>query len=321
MPTKIRVIDSHTGGEPTRIIYQGGPDLGTGSLQEQLGNFRREFDHIRTTTILEPRGSDVLVGGLLTNSNHPDCDHGIIFFNNLGFLGMCGHGTIGLMSTLKHLGRIEDGLHQIDTPVGVVAAKVEGDETTLTNVDSYCLKQDVEIEVTGLGKIVGDVAWGGNWFFLVKNYEGDLVQDNTTKLLQDAMAIRNTLTENQITGLDGAWIDHVELFGPAVSRQNDSRNFVLCPGGEYDRSPCGTGTSAKLACLAAEKKLEPGKTWLQESIIGSLFSGSFQWSEKNAPKEAVGPLITPVITGSAFVCGQAELIINPKDPFRNGIVS
>lgn len=321
MPTKISVIDSHTGGEPTRIIIDGGPDLGNGPLDQRLARFQSEFDHLRKATVLEPRGSDVLVGGWLTTPHAPDCAAGIVFFNNLGYLGMCGHGTIGLMTTLKYLGRIEDGTHRIDTPVGVVVAEVSGNQTTLTNVDSYCLTQDVSVQVAGLGEIIGDIAWGGNWFFLVKNYSGQLTPDNTRKLTEDAMAIRSALDEQNITGTDGAWIDHVELFGPAGSSENDSRNFVLCPGGAYDRSPCGTGTCAKLACLAASGQLPPNQNWNQESIIGSLFSARYQLATQPSPPEAVGPMITPTITGTAYVCGQADLILNPDDPFRHGIPS
>ena len=311
----IKVIDSHTGGEPTRIIVDGGPDLGTGPLDERRAVFREKFDEVRSAVVNEPRGSDVLVGGLLCQPAAHDCAAGIIFFNNTGFIGMCGHGTIGLMVTLKHLGRINTGQHRIDTPVGVVTAQLgDAGEVVLQNVPSYRLHKDVSVDVPEYGTVVGDVAWGGNWFFLVKDSPETLTVGNTSHLSRVTLQIRNALDDQGITGSNGAWIDHVELFGPAVDPNIHSRNFVLCPGGAYDRSPCGTGTSAKLACLAADGKLAEGEVWLQESIVGSVFSASYQ----NA--EPAGHII-PTIVGSAHVCGEATLILDPTDPFCMGIRS
>ncbi|MEL7499248.1 MAG: proline racemase family protein [Planctomycetota bacterium] len=316
MPDIIKVIDSHTGGEPTRIVIEGGPDLGHGPFANRVEQFRQHHDHLRRAIITEPRGSDVMVGGLLVPPTQAEYSAGIIFFNNHDYLGMCGHGTIGLMSTLKHLGRIEDGSHLIETPVGVVACRMEHHTSTLENVPSYRLAANVTLEVPGIGTVVGDIAWGGNWFFLVKNGNYDLTASNVSELTRVTLAIRTALSDQGITGSSRQWIDHVELFGPAHDPDNDSRNFVLCPGGAYDRSPCGTGTSAKVACLAADGKLQPGQVWRQESIIGSVFTATYRQSNDPSSESVV-----PSITGSAFVCGETDLILNPNDPFCMGIPS
>lgn len=315
----IKVIDSHTGGEPTRIIVDGGPDLGTGDLAIRLDRFRDEFDSIRSAVVNEPRGSDVIVGGLLCEPTNPSFATGIIFFNNAGYLGMCGHGTIGLMVTLKHLGLIEDGSHNIETPVGPIVARLSENQVTVANVPSYRFKKDVEVEVPGYGKVVGDIAWGGNWFFLVKNSEEKLLVQNARHLTEVTLQIRTALESNEITGAGGAWIDHVELFGNPLDPNNNSRNFVLCPGGAYDRSPCGTGTSAKLACLAADRKLGEGEIWRQESIVGSVFECTYETLPSGVGDPATEPKITPSITGQAFISGESNLILNPEDPFCMGI--
>ena len=313
----IKVIDSHTGGEPTRIIVDGGPDLGAGSLVDRMNQFRDRFDEIRSAVVNEPRGSDVIVGGLICEPTDKEFACGIVFFNNSGYLGMCGHGTIGLMVTLKHLGKIADGEHKIETPVGPVVANLHGNEVTVQNVPSYRLKADVEVEVPDYGTVIGDVAWGGNWFFLVKNSAEELTVSNADHLTRVSLQIRAALESQGVTGADGEWIDHVELFGPAENAENDSRNFVLCPGGAYDRSPCGTGTSAKLACLAADGKLVPGEIWKQESIVGSVFTCSYQYLNDDDRMEI--EQIIPTITGQAYICGESNLILDPNDPFCMGI--
>ncbi len=309
----IQVVDSHTGGEPTRVVIEGGPDLGTGSLSDRATRFRSEFDAVRSAVVNEPRGSDVIVGALLIEPHEPDCSAGVIYFNNASVLGMCGHGTIGLMVTLRHLGRIEPGEHRLDTPVGVVTATLLDDSRVrVRNVRSYRYRKDAEVDVPGIGTVKGDIAWGGNWFFLVSDHDESIEASNTRRLTDVTIRIANALNEQGVTGEFGA-IDHIELFAAPKSAQNHSRNFVLCPGFAYDRSPCGTGTSAKLACLAADGKLAPGETWLQESIIGSVFEGSYEPAEEGG--------VLPTITGSAFVNGEASLILNPADPFCSGIVA
>ncbi|HQX51562.1 MAG TPA: proline racemase family protein [Planctomycetaceae bacterium] len=314
----LKVIDSHTGGEPTRIIVEGGPNLGTGSLRERLNIFREQFDDIRSAVINEPRGSDVLVGGLLCTPTDPTCAAGIIFFNNTGYLHMCGHGTIGLMVTLRWMKQLGPGAHRIETPVGIVTATLLDEQrVSVQNVSSYRYRKSVTVDVPGHGPVTGDIAWGGNWFFLVSDHGQDLELARVKELTDFTLRIREALESNRITGADGGEIDHIELFGPPSQATADSRNFVLCPGGAYDRSPCGTGTSAKLACLAADGKLQAGSIWRQESIVGSIFEGSWQLDGNSAEKHA----IIPTITGSAWVTGESSLILQSTDPFHAGIRS
>jgi 4-hydroxyproline epimerase len=311
LPRRIDVIDSHTGGEPTRVVVAGGPDLGTGPLAERRALLRQQHDWLRAAVVNEPRGSDVLVGALLCEPADPSCVAGVIFFNNVGYLGMCGHGTIGVAVTLAHLGRIGPGTYRLETPVGVVAFEYAGgNEVAFENVPSYRLAAGVTVHVEGVGPLTGDVAWGGNWFFLVGEHGQELDPANVDRLTAFTWRIRQALVRQGITGAGGAEIDHIELFGPPRWAGADSRNFVLCPGKAYDRSPCGTGTSAKLACLYADGKLKPGQTWRQESIVGSLFDGSVR---------VVDGQVIPRIQGSAYVCAEATLLLDPNDPFRLGI--
>ena len=308
---KIRVIDSHTGGEPTRLVVSGGPDLGSGPLRIRLDRFRAEHDDFRSAVVNEPRGSDVMVGALLCEPVDPSCAAGVIFFNNVGYLGMCGHGTIGLVATLSYLDRIKPGEHRIETPVGTVSAILhDGGEVTVNNVPSYRSAAKVAVDVPGFGPVCGDVAWGGNWFFLVEAQGHELVLNNVEPLTNFTWAIRQALRTQRITGANGEEIDHIELFGPSQQPGVNSKNFVLCPGKAYDRSPCGTGTSAKLACLYADGKLREGQVWKQESIVGSVFEGSIKVRDGH---------VHPSIKGSAFVNADANLVLDPRDPFCIGI--
>ncbi|HLV85664.1 MAG TPA: 4-hydroxyproline epimerase [Candidatus Sulfotelmatobacter sp.] len=305
----IRIVDSHTGGEPTRLIISGGPDLGSGPLADRVNRFRTQHDAFRSAVVNEPRGSDVMVGALLCEPVDRSCAAGVIFFNNVGYLGMCGHGTIGLIATLAYLKRIRPGQHRIETPVGVVSATLhDSGEVSVHNVPSRRSEANVAVEVSGYGRVQGDVAWGGNWFFLVRNHPMELSVKNVEALTAFTWAIRQALKAQGIQGDDGEEIDHIELFGP--SQLADSKNFVLCPGKAYDRSPCGTGTSAKLACLYADGKLKEGETWKQESIVGSVFEGSITVRDGK---------IYPTIKGSAFVNSEATLVLDPQDPFCMGI--
>jgi 4-hydroxyproline epimerase len=307
----VRVIDSHTGGEPTRLVVNGGPDLGTGSLSERLKLFRTRYDDFRSAVVNEPRGSDVMVGALLCEPVDPSCAAGVIFFNNVGYLGMCGHGTIGLIATLAYMGRIEPGEHKIETPVGLVRAMLHNSgEVTVNNVASYRKSANVRVEVPDHGTVSGDIAWGGNWFFLVREHPLELTLNNVDRLSAFTRAIKDALRANGITGDEGKEIDHIELFAPARIPGVDSRNYVLCPGNAYDRSPCGTGTSAKLACLYADGKIQEGQVWRQESMIGSVFEGSIQLRDGK---------VYPSIKGRAFVNAEAELVLDPRDPLRMGI--
>jgi 4-hydroxyproline epimerase len=310
-PRRVRVIDSHTGGEPTRLVISGGPDLGNGPLSERLERFRREHDDFRSAVVSEPRGSDVMVGALLCKPVDAACVAGVIFFNNVGYLGMCGHGTIGVIASLSYLKRITPGAHRIETPVGTVSAVLhESGEVTVHNIASYRSSANVAVEVPGYGLVHGDVAWGGNWFFLVHEHKMELTLGNVEELTSFAWAIRQALRGQGICGADGKEIDHVELFDRSHLPGVDSRNFVSCPGKAYDRSPCGTGTSAKLACLYADGKIREGQIWRQESIVGSVFEGSVQVRDGK---------VYPSIKGSAFVNAEAELVLDSRDPLCMGI--
>ncbi|SRR5579883_742289 len=308
---KIHVIDTHTGGEPTRVVIAGGPELGTGPLAERLGIFRDRHDRFRSAVVNEPRGSDVMVGALVLEPIDPTAAAGVIFFNNVGYLGMCGHGTIGVAVALAHLGRIGDGTHRLETPVGTVAVTLDGPNTvTIDNVESYRLAKDVSVEVPGLRTYVGDVAWGGNWFFLVHEHGETLRVANVERLTEVTWGLRQALWAQGIRGTGGAEIDHIELIGPPSLPGADSKNFVLCPGRAYDRSPCGTGTSATIACLVADGRLAEGQVWRQESIIGSLFEASAR---------IVAGRVRPRIRGTAYVSAESTLILDPADPFAWGI--
>jgi 4-hydroxyproline epimerase len=284
---RITIIDSHTGGEPTRVVLDG-------VSADELEKYRRAI-------ICEPRGHEVIVGALLVEPKDASCVAGVIFFNNVGLLGMCGHGMIGVIATLRHLGRIHSGEHRIETPVGVVTALLHDDgRVSVRNVPSYRKAKGVKA-----GGVTGDVAYGGNWFFLVADHGLELTLKNVAQLTRATLAMRAAI---HAAGFPE--VDHVELFSPPRDATNHSRNFVLCPGGEYDRSPCGTGTSAKLACLAADGKLAPGEVWRQESILGSVFEGRYK---------AAGDDVIPTITGEAFITAETTLILDPADPFTLGI--
>jgi 4-hydroxyproline epimerase len=305
----IRVIDSHTGGEPTRLVMDGGPDLGAGPLPVRLARFRERFDAYRSAIVNEPRGSDTLVGALLVKPHRAGCSVGVIFFNNVGYLGMCGHGTIGLIESLRFVGRLAPGAVKIDTPVGAVEGQLHADgQITVSNVASYRTARQFTVHVAGVGPVVGDVAWGGNWFFLISQHGQIIDLQHVEELTQFAWAVRAALNAQ-----GHPLVDHIELFGRSDGPDAHSRNFVLCPGKAYDRSPCGTGTSAKLACLAADGQLAEGEAWVQESVIGSRFVGRYRWRDR-----AKGE-ITPTITGTAHVTGETVLNLDPEDPFCWGI--
>jgi 4-hydroxyproline epimerase len=308
---RIEIIDSHTGGEPTRVVVAGFPDLGEGTMAERRERLAREHDRWRRATLLEPRGSEVLVGALLCAPQDPAHAAGVIFFNNAGYLGMCGHGTIGLVATLAYLGRMAPGEHVIETPVGPVRATLHEDgRVSVRNVPAYRLATGVRVTLPTGQVVTGDIAWGGNWFFLCADHGQAVRPDRVNELTAYADMLGQALLAQGHRGADGAVIDHIELFADVDPALADSRSFVLCPGRQYDRSPCGTGTSAKLACLAAAGKLPPGQVWRQASVIGSVFDG---WYERG------GDHIVPTIRGQAFISAEATLLIDPDDPFGWGL--
>lgn len=307
----VSIVDSHTAGEPTRVVLSGGPDLGSGTLAERVEIFREQHDCFRRGVVMEPRGSEIVVGALLCQPVDPAAQAGVIFFNDVGYLGMCGHGTIGLVTTLAHLGRLTPGVHLIETPVGNVHTELYSDgSVSVRNVPSYRYREAVSVHVPGYGNFSGDIAWGGNWFFLVSEHNYELTLDNRNLLVAVTTAIRFALAAKGITGRDGAPIDHIELFSVPHDPANSSRNFVLCPGASFDRSPCGTGTSAKMACLYAAGKLKPGELWRQEGILDTVFSGSIS---------PAGDCVIPNINGRAWITAESTLLFDPTDPFREGI--
>jgi len=312
---RIPYLDSHTGGEPTRLIHTLPFDPGAGPASIKLARIQRDYDNFRATILNEPRGADVLVGAYLIEPDDPTCAFGAIFFNNVGYLGMCGHGTIGLIASLAYMGRVEPGAIRVETPVGVVEATLHKNKfgatypnrVSVRNVPAFRLLKDLTVDVGG--RIIhGDVAWGGNWFFLVHDHGLDVSMQNLEELTEFAWLVRKNLTANRITGTGGAEIDHIELF--SLTNQADSKSFVLCPGKSYDRSPCGTGTSANLACLYADGKLTQGQLWRQQSVVGSIFESSV---------DIMDGQIIPTITGEAWVMAEGHLLVDERDPFKNGI--
>ncbi|MBS1705285.1 MAG: proline racemase family protein [Armatimonadetes bacterium] len=309
---RIRVVDSHTGGEPTRVILEGQLSLAGATMAERRDYFRNHYDRYRTGVLCEPRGSDVLVGAVLTDPVETGSDVGVIFFNNVGYLGMCGHGTIGVVETLRFLDRVDVGRIKLDTPVGCVTAELHpSGEVSIQNVPSYLLAQDVPVEVPGVGRVEGDIAYGGNWFYIIHEPEYEISLARASELTTLTLRIMDALEAAGITGAEGAKIDHIELSGKPTLEAADSKNFVMCPGGAYDRSPCGTGTSAKLACLATRGLLSENQSYLQESVTGSVFRGSVI---------RAGSSWIPTITGRAHITASSELTFDPVDPIRWGLV-
>jgi proline racemase len=330
--TCFRVIDSHTGGEPTRTLIGGGPNLdgsetspfdvasfllpkgnGTGAVsmftvKQRVDILKNHFDHYRRSLVNEPRGSEVMVGALVIPPHDPKNLAGVIFFNNVGYLGMCGHGTIGVVETLRYLGLLEPGLQTLETCVGDVRVKLHTDSrVTVENVPSYRIQTKHVVSIAGLPTLHADIAYGGNWFCLIECPDPAWLDLGYSELIALTQKILEEVRK------DYPEVDHVELFGPPRDSRNHSRSFVLCPGGQFDRSPCGTGTSAKLACLAADGKLSPEETWRQESIIGSVFEAEYQW------KDFENKIILPSITARAFVNGDFTVIADEEDPFAWGI--
>lgn len=315
--SSINVVDSHTEGEPTRVVIAGGPELEGATFAQRWEALQNDHDDFRRTVILEPRGIEATVGVLLCEPDSDEYAAGILFFNNKGYLDMCGHGTIGVAATLAYLGRLPLGVSKFQAPAGIIEVDLlSQNEVAITNVSSYLLHADVSIEVAGHGEVVGDIAYGGNWFFIVQP-PVELSQANGGQLLDLAAEIKASLVKMSFPGVDTALIDHIHFYSPDFASRH-STNFVVCPGGEFDRSPCGTGTSALLACLASRDQLAAGDVWQQTSLTGGKFSGTYQFAETETDVNSVGRCVIPTITGRAFVCAEANLIQNPQDPYRFG---
>jgi proline racemase len=306
---RVRVVDSHTGGEPTRVVIEGGPDLGGGNAAAKLEVFREQHDAFRRAVVNEPRGSDVLVGALLVEPADAGCATGVIYFDNVTFLGMCGHGTIGLVATLAYLGRIQPGEHRIETPVGVVRTTLHDTRTvSVVNIPARRKARAVSIDLPGGGTVTGDVAWGGNWFFIAGNHGQDLALSRVEPLTAFAWQTRQAVNAQGFPE-----VDHIVLLGPPRSAGAAAQDFVLCPGKAYDRSPCGTGLSARLACLATDGRLDEGEPYVLESILGTRFTGRYRWLDRGAGT------VVPTITGSAHVTAEGVLILDEADPFCWGV--
>lgn len=304
----MRVIDSHTGGEPTRVVVDGETLVQATTALDYREALRRQADWVRTALTHEPRGAPWMVGALLTPPPTPDHACGIVFFNNEGYLGMCGHGLIGAVATLNYLGRAEPGGMLIDTPAGDVSVELLADgKVRFENVLSYVHATRVEVVTRSWGPVRGDIAYGGNWFYLTPCE--DINRFSADELTRRAVEISDALISAGVTA-DGERIDHIELCGPPSDpTRADGRGFVLCPGREVDRSPCGTGTSAKVACLAASGHLAPGELWRQESITGSVFVSTY----RSAPDGVV-----PSISGVAHVTADLTIVLEHNDPLRHG---
>lgn len=309
----LSIVDSHTAGEPTRVVVSGGPVVPEKGAAAARSFLREHEDWMRCALIHEPRGFEAVVGAFLCEPNDEACVTGVVFFNNAGYLHSCLHGSIGVVETLAYLGKISEGSHRLETPIGVVIAELHPDgKVTMANVPSYRYLAEAKVEVPGYGEVRGEVAWGGNWFFLIKGQGPVVARENIEALTAFTWAVRQALDASELRGEDGGLIDHVEVFGPPEAGvEADSQNFVMCPGRAYDRSPCGTGTSAKLACLAAEGALGEGEVFAQAGILGTSFEGRYQRLD--------GQKITPIVTGQAFVTAESKVIIRADDPYRYGV--
>ena len=307
---RIQVIDSHTEGEPTRVVLEGQLPLRGSTMVERRADFATRFDDLRRGLVLEPRGADPVVGAVLTEPVNLESIAGVVYFNNAGVLGMCGHGTMGVAETLAHLGRIGHGEYQLDTPVGPILFQRDSEGmVSIQNVESYRFAKNVPLFLEGLDPIVGDIAWGGNWFYIV-HYEGMIEPALIPELIELTTEMLEELEVQGHTGAGGARIDHIELSKASIKSGVDARNFVLCPGLAFDRSPCGTGTSAKVACLAEDGVLTPGQIWTQESVTGGIFRATVEKGEQGW---------IPTIRGRAFVTAVATLFFQESDPYRTGL--
>jgi 4-hydroxyproline epimerase len=306
----MRVVDSHATGQPTRVIVDGGPDLGTGSLAERRDRFRTHFDRFRTAVVGEPRGSDTLVGAILCKPSDPSCAEGVILFDSSGYLDMSVHAMMGLAVTLDYIGRGTTGGEKIETPAGAVTVDMHTNgDISVRNVPSFRHQKDVSVTVDG-ATYTGDVAWSGSWSFLVRDHNEDLSIARAERLTDLARSIRRALARNRITGSRDEEITDIALFGPPQRREANSRNFVLRTGKSFRRSPSGTVTSAKLACLHEDGKLAEGQVWRQESITGAMFDGSVK---------VIDGAIVPSIRGTAHMIAESVLIVDERDPYCWGI--
>lgn len=331
----VHVVDSHTAGEPTRVVTGGLPNVPGATMADKRAFLRQHCDALRSGLVCEPRGHDAIVAAYLLPPCDPTAHAGVVFANDVGYLGMCGHGAIGVATTLLAMGMVApasaDGDTEIrlDTPVGTVVAQVAVRDgrpgaVRLRNVPSFLHARDVEVPVEGIGRVTVDVAWGGNWFAILPEDElGVAVEpERLPALLERTMAVREALIRHDVFGFDPATgapqeIDHVEVY--RVLRHPDARvatrTMTLCPGRAYDRSPCGTGTSAKIATLHARGEIAPGDVFVNQSVIGTEFRARILAVDRDGDRT----LVTPEIEGQAWITGLQQLVFDPTDPLKSGL--
>ena len=323
-------IDGHTCGNPVRLVAGGGPLLEGSTMMERRAHFLAEFDWIRTGLMFEPRGHDVMSGSILYPPTRPDCDIGILFIETSGCLPMCGHGTIGTVTMAIEHGLVKPktpGVLRLDTPAGLVVAEYRqvGDhveEVRITNVPSFLFAENLTVECPVLGEIAVDVAYGGNFYAIVGPQENfrDMADHSAADFIAWSPVVRQRLNEKysfihpENPGINR--LSHMLWTGAPVSPEADARNAVFYGDKAIDRSPCGTGTSARMAQLHARGDLKAGDDFIHESIIGSLFKGRVE-SETTIDGK---PAIIPSIGGWARMTGLNTIFIDDRDPFAHGFV-
>lgn len=322
-------IDTHTAGEPTRIITKGVPTISGSTMMEKKEYMEEHLDWLRRAVMLEPRGHDNMFGAILTEPVHPDADLGIIFMDGGGYLNMCGHGTIGTSMAAVETGivpKVEPITKvRLDAPAGLVEASVavvEGKvkSVTVTNVPSFLYQQDVKITTPMLGEVTFDIAFGGSFFALIESdYFGyDILPEHSEELMNQALELREIINReikvSHPLQPHIKTVDLIEIYGPAVSDKADARNVVIFGDRQIDRSPCGTGTSAKMATLCAKGKLAIGEEFVYESITGTMFKGKIISKTKVGEFDAY----VPQITGSAWITGFNQFVIDDSDPVKYG---
>jgi proline racemase len=327
----VQAVDSHTAGEPTRIVTGGVPPVRGATMADKRAALQRDHDHLRRALVLEPRGHDAIVLAYLLPPCDPAADLGVVFANDAGYLGMCGHGAIGVATVAVALGMVPavEPVTEVrlDTPAGTVRCRVavtagRPTSVTITNVPSFLFRQRAVVDVHGFGKVAADIAYGGNWFAFVEAEQLGLAvgKVHLPVLMQAATAVREALVRDGVRGVhpdrgESELVDHVKLFVPLDGDEPGARALTLCPGAAYDRSPCGTGTSAKLAVLHAKGELEVGQWFRSESVLGTSFRARI------ASTTAVGRFtaVVPEVEGSAYVTALTQFVIDPNDPCRHGI--
>ncbi|MFM8735826.1 MAG: proline racemase family protein [Pirellulales bacterium] len=315
LPARLRVVDSHTIGEPTRVVVDealvAGLDLGAGSVRDRRDRFRERHDHVRRALVGDPRGVTAMVGVILVPPADPACRYGAFYINRVGYLDMCGHATIGLAVTLGALGAIEPGSFRLETPAGVVAMTWHGgNEASFECVPPRRIAKGLSLSCDDGSRVTGDVATSGLWFFLCRDHGLPVEPAAIPALTARAWSIRRALEARGIAGDGGEVIDHVVLLGPPREPGNDGRAFVLCPDGAFDRSPCGTGTSALVGCLLDDGVLAEGATWRQESVLGGVYAASVR---------CAGSIVVPTVRGRAWLTAESTLHFTADDPYRTGV--